>query len=228
MSMKLLLVRHAESIGNQQGRMEGQGGSGLSAVGRRQARQLGQTLLSAAWWPSQVYSSPLRRAAETTEILLSRFLTGQTPIRRDIPVIYDAALQELGNGIFQDLTWSEACQQYPALCTALEASPEWLPIPGGESLQQGRDRAYRFMQTLLHHHGKGDCLWIVTHGGILQHLVAALLGCDRTWGFSAGHTARFEFWLDDARWEQTDHNRFNTELWQIRHFNDQSHLTINS
>ncbi|WP_390883460.1 hypothetical protein [Kovacikia minuta] len=54
----------------------------------------------------------------------------------------------------------------------------------------------------------------------MQHLVAELLGCDRSWRLRVGNTALFEFWVDQSRWHRQDQNRFNTDLWQIRRFND--------
>ena len=38
-------------------------------------------------------------------------------------------------------------------------------------------------------------------------------------------TAVFEFWLDRDRWcERNDDDRWNSELWQIKRFNDSQHL----
>jgi len=222
LTMKLLFIRHAQSLGNQEGRMEGQGGLGLSPWGKTQAEGLAQKLLAEEWYPSQVYSSPAQRARETTEILLAAL-----PASPRIPVTYAHGLQEFQNGIFQGLTWREAQQQYPDLCMSLENTGHWLPIPGAESLQTSRDRAHQFIEGLLTDHRDGDRLWIITHSWILQQLVAVLLGCDRTWGFGVGHTARFEFWLDRDEWFSLDQNRWNTELWQVKHFNDQQHLQRN-
>ncbi|HEY9846058.1 MAG TPA: histidine phosphatase family protein, partial [Candidatus Caenarcaniphilales bacterium] len=129
---------------------------------------------------------------------------------------------ELHNGILEGLTWSEAQTRYPSLCQALETSPEWLPIPGAEPLTQARDRALGFIQTLLSRHTNTDQIWIITHGGILQFLIAALLGCDRVWGLSINATALFEFWIDLTHWHRDQ--TLNPTLGQIRCFNDAQHL----
>jgi 2,3-bisphosphoglycerate-dependent phosphoglycerate mutase len=215
--LQLLFVRHAQSIANQQGRMEGRGMSELSEQGRSQVVKLAQRLLALNWLPSQIYSSPLPRAAQTTELLVAHYL----PL---IPIEFADDLQEFDHGIFQGLTWAEAQTHSPQLCQQLEASLDWLPIPSAESLKDGRDRAHRFIQMLLNRHSAGEQILVVTHSWILQQLVSELLGCDRTWGFEVQHTALFEFWCERSRWERQDQNRFNTELWQIRRFNDASHL----
>lgn len=218
--MQLLFIRHAESTGNQAQRLQGQADDQLSQPGKAQAQKLVQQLLAEVWQPSHIYSSPLRRATQTTQILLSRFdahLCSRGVVKLD-------ELKEIHNGVFQGLTWQEAQDRYPELCDALETSLEWLPIPGGESLQAVSDRAQSFVDQLLTQHADTDKIWIVTHGGLLQFLIAQLLGCDRVWGLQIKPTALFEFRVDLPRWSLGDQNRFNTALWQILRFNDTSHL----
>jgi 2,3-bisphosphoglycerate-dependent phosphoglycerate mutase len=239
--LKLLFIRHAQSVGNQQKRMQGNGEFELSAEGVHQAEKLAQRLLAESWRPTQVYTSPLKRAVQTTEILLARFLGDPLPSvvsdlvdsevdalaasESTVPIVYAEALREFQNGIFEGLTWAEARQRYPDLCHQLEHSPDWIQIPGAESLQAARGRSQQFIQTLLEQHNNGEQIWIVSHSWILQHLIAELLGSDRSWRIHAGNTALFEFWIDRSRWPRNDLNKFNTDLWQIRRFNDCQHLT---
>lgn len=227
--MKLLLIRHAESVGNLEKRMQGWVDCELSSNGELQVKKLAQHLLKETWQPSHVYSSPLQRAAQTAQALIVEFEAASNRLMHGeakIDVEYADELKELQNGIFQGLTWPEAQIQYPELCHRLETSPEWLPIPGAESLQQVRDRASQFIRTLLTRHTNTDQIWVVTHGGILQYLIAELLGCDRTWGLQISATALFEFWIDLTRWHLADQNCFNTALWQIHRFNDSQHLSL--
>ncbi|WP_088894742.1 histidine phosphatase family protein [Leptolyngbya ohadii] len=244
--LKLLFIRHAQSVGNQQKRMQGHAEFELSAEGRKQAEKLAHRLLNEAWKPTWVYSSPQKRAAQTTEILLSRFLAEPLPAvvsdlvdepidplepelkpaAQSIPIEYADELCEFQNGIFQGLTWAEAKAQYPELCEQLESSPDWIQIPGAESLEDARNRCHVFVQRLLDRHRDGEQVWIVTHSWIMQHLIAELLGCDRSWRLHPRNTALFEFWIDRSRWHRTDQNRFNTDLWQIRRFNDTHHLAM--
>jgi broad specificity phosphatase PhoE len=240
--IKLLFIRHAQSLGNRQKRMQGHGDFELSAEGVEQAKKLAQRLVLEHKRPNYIYSSPLKRAAQTAEILLTHVLaasaasfknaSGLNPVSTtqdeaallSLQVQYADELKEFQNGIFEGLTWAEAKQRYPALCEALENSPDWIQIPGAESLQEARDRARRFIQTLLIRHTEDTQIWIVTHSWILQHLIAELLGSDRSWRLHAHNTAIFEFWLDRSRWHHTNQNRLNTDLWQIRRFNDYRHL----
>ena len=236
--LKLLFIRHAQSTGNQAKRMQGHGDFELSELGRSQAEKLANRLLAETWHPSHVYSSPLKRTAQTTEILLAQWPSAPVAANTlmDAPmlpvnqmpqaiVVYADELKEFHNGIFEGLTWAEAQAQYPELCKKLLASPDWIHIPGAESLQAARLRSRQFIHRLLAQHHNGDQVWIVTHSWIMQHLIAELLGCDRSWRLRANNTALFEFWLDRTRWDRDDHDRYNSDLWQIVRFNDIRHLT---
>lgn len=225
--LKLIFIRHAESMGNVERRMQGHADYELTDRGRQQARQLAERLWKKGHSPSKIYSSPLKRAAQTAEILLhTESALGSVRPNGTPNIEYVEELLEFQNGIFKGLTWDEARERYPELCADLEASPDWIPAPGAETLQEGRDRAQRFIQQVLTQHHNGETLWIVTHSWILQHLIAAMLGSDRTWHVSIRNTAVFEFWLERSRWalHPDNPNRWNSDLWQIRRFNDTAHL----
>lgn len=244
--LKLLFIRHAESTGNQEKRMQGQGDYTLSELGLQQAAKLARSLLAEGWIPTHIYSSPLKRAAQTAQILLDYFQMAPLPAPvsdlidgsamatveeiihplQPVSIHYADDLREFQNGIFQGLTWGEAMAQYPDLCRSLEASPDWIPIPQAETLSEARQRASQFIQHLLQQHQNGDHVWVVTHSWILQHLIAALLGSDRSWRLRANNTALFEFWLDHSRWYHGGENQFNTDLWQVRRINDYHHLQL--
>jgi broad specificity phosphatase PhoE len=221
MPLTLLFIRHAQSLGNGEGRMMGALlDDALSEVGIWQAQQLGQQLQSQP--PTHVYCSPQQRARQTLAIVKEKM--GQS--LAEIPVQERAELREYHNGIVQGLTWAEAIDRHRELCHRLESSLTWIPIPEAEPLQQGRDRAQRFMQALLHTHRDGDRVWIISHSWILQQMIAVLLGGDRTWGLPVDYTGLFEFQLWRCHWDCQDENRWNTELWKLVRFNDVRHLSV--
>ena len=139
-------------------------------------------------------------------------------------VTVTADLAEFQAGVLTGLTWAEAEARYPKLCAALMATPDCVPIPEAETPSQGRDRAQHFIQKLLNQHQQDDAIWVISHQWILQHLVASLLGCDRTWQISIPNTALFEFEIDRDRWDQLDMARWTSDLWQIKRFGDSPHL----
>ncbi len=222
--LQLLFIRHAQSLGNQTQQMEGQADSALSPLGQTQAQQLGAYLLAHTEPATHIYTSPLQRAHQTATILRSHLVQPAVTGNGAVLPISASALQEGHQGILQGLTWVEATSRYPELAQRLLNSLDWLPIPGAESPAQVRRRAQDFLDYLLEHHQNGDRLWIVSHSWLLQHLVACVLGCDRSWQINIPNTSLFEFWIDCDRWDRTDQTRYNTELWQIHRFNDCLHL----
>lgn len=243
----LLIIRHGESTGNQRGVMSGHAADGLTIRGQQQCRQLGRHL-RAQGRPSHIYCSPLQRSIDSLVHLIepwgwqysipfekppagssaSRCLSGKGD--RDIapsspPITVTDALAEFQAGILTGLTWPEAKTRYPKLCYALETSPDWVAIPGAESPLDGRERANTFLDQVLTHHPADDTVWVMTHHWIMEHLIASLLGCDRTWQLTIPNTAVFEFCLDYDRWFQSGISRSISNYWQIRRFCDCSHLT---
>ncbi len=211
--LKLLLIRHAQSLGNAAGMMEGQGSTALSAIGRSQSQRLAAYLGQHYPCPEGLYSSPLQRAIETAQPLASVW---------SCPLGVESSLQEMHQGIFQGLTWAEAQQRYPQLCQRLLSSLDYLPVPGAETQAAAYRRALAWLQVLWQRHGSGGRVVMISHGGFMQQLIRAIMGCDRTWKVAIGHTALFEFWLKQP--QSDDLARYNPECWQLRCFNSCPHL----
>ncbi|MEO0539976.1 MAG: histidine phosphatase family protein [Cyanobacteria bacterium P01_A01_bin.105] len=214
--LTLILIRHAESWGNRWGRMEGHTSTALTRRGCQQARRLRAYLRQQS--PPQVcYTSPTLRTAQTAAMLCAPDAQGQI-----VSLQTDPALQEIHPGIFQGLTWAEATVHYPHLCQQLCNQLTLVPIPQAESPHDARQRADHWLTHCLRQHQPGETVWGVSHSGILQHLVGAVLGCDRTWQIQIPHTALFEFWLSQPSDLTVD--GLNPERWKIKQFNDCPHL----
>ena len=99
---ELLLIRHGETLWNQQRRMQGQNDSPLTPTGLEQARKLARRLKDVAF--SALYSSDLRRAHETARCIADA--TGHE-------VIADRGLRERSFGIFEGLTNDEIRARHP-------------------------------------------------------------------------------------------------------------------
>lgn len=228
--------------------MEGQQSTPLSHLGQQQAQHLSNALLPlqaihqanlsnpalsnplklTKTRPTHLYSSPLLRATQTAQALQKALKKANL----SLPIKQHQNLQEIHPGIFQGLTWAEATTQYPSLCEHLMTSSEWRPVPEAESLTEARSRAQAWVDKLLSQHHPGETVWAVSHAGLMLHIIAAIMGCDRTWKINISHTAIFEFWLANTSHRQTHpnlgndlgENKFNPEYWILRRFNDTSHL----
>ena len=65
---------------------------------------------------------------------------------------------------------------------------------------------------------------LFSHGGILQHMLSALMGANRTWGADVQNTALFDLTLDTDRWSLDGDTLINPRLWRVNRFNDATHL----
>ena len=214
--MRLVLVRHAQTAANAEGRWQGHEEFELSPAGRAQAEKLYRRFQHEGLRPTYVYSSPLRRAFDTAEILARSWQVTVSP--------WDD-LKEHGVGVFSGLTWDQIEARYPEAARGFENTRGWDAVPDAEPVPDRRDRGVRVIDEAMVRHGDHDVLLMVTHGGILQHFLAALMGTDRTWGLSIENTALFDFSVDLEQWQLDGDARLNTSLWRINRFNDASHLT---
>ncbi len=212
--MKLLFVRHAETTANAEGRFQGHADYSLSARGQAQAQLLRTRFLLEELVPTHLYSSPLKRCAETAEIISSSWPTVQ----------YWEDLKEHAVGVLSGLTLNEAIVCYPQIDLKREATRQFAGIEGAEPLQDRRDRCRRVAEGLRGLHADGDVVVAVSHGGILQHIISGLLGTDRVWGIPIRNTAVFEFELGAADWSMGGDTRLTTAQNRILRFNDATHL----
>lgn len=139
-SLRLLLVRHGESIWNKEERIQGQRDVPLSERGREQAIALGKRLKGIEVYAC--YASPLRRAMETAELILKA--SGNS-----VSVV---ALPELTERNFGE--WEEKCiadlkSQAPDEFAQWVAS-HYLPAPPkGESGEELLRRVGKGLERIL-------------------------------------------------------------------------------
>ena len=150
----ILLARHGETDWNREGRFQGWADPPLNATGRAQAVDLSVQLMAEEL--AAVYSSPLRRAYETAEVVAaSRALE---------PVTVDA-LREVDVGSWSGLSRAEIEQRFP------EQYARWLDYgrgwEDGETYEQMVDRVVEALQELAEGRD-GERILAVTHGGPMR------------------------------------------------------------
>jgi broad specificity phosphatase PhoE len=147
----LILIRHGETEWNNIGRYQGQADPPLNPRGRQQAAGLAEKLAGAQ--PDMLYTSPLRRALETAEIVAERL---------HIPVYQEARLKEIHQGDWQTRLRSEIEALYPELFQRWESEPWEVTPPGGEHLRQVQVRVYAAVDEILACH-PGKRIGLVAH-----------------------------------------------------------------
>ncbi len=102
----ITFVRHGESVGNAENRLQGQSEFPLSETGRAQARALAERWKGEGVCFDYVIASPLSRAFETAQIIA-------TSLGVTSPVEPEPLWMERDNGKRSGMTWDEVQQNYP-------------------------------------------------------------------------------------------------------------------
>ena len=198
---RIILIRHGETVWNQQGRMQGQSDSPLSETGVRQSRQLAQRLKQIAF--SALYSSDSGRAHQTARSVAD--VTGHD-------IIVEPRLRERHFGVFEGLTGTEIKFNYPDAYARFKSRDPDYVVPGGESAAQFRARALGCLREIAGRHAD-DLVVVVTHGLVLDMVYRAANGI--------ALTERRTFSLINASLNQF---RFDGATWHAETWGDASHL----
>ena len=164
---RLLLVRHGITEFNSTRRFAGYSDVEMSDTGYKQVERLRDRLANEKI--DAVYSSDLRRALVTAEVISSRHKT-------DIVVCPE--LREVNYGDIEGLTFQEIGRLYPDVAELIANFNLQLEFPGGESFEGFIERTSKFLDRLTEH-APSKTLLIVSHSGPLKVLVCRLLGIDQ-------------------------------------------------
>jgi phosphoserine phosphatase len=150
----ILLARHGETDWNREGRFQGHADPPLNRTGRVQAVDLSAALMAEQL--AAVYSSPLRRALETAEVLATSH--GLEPVPVD-------DLREVDVGSWSGLTRAEVEERFPAqFARWLDYGQGW---EDGETYEEMGRRAVDALLLLAAAHD-GERVLAVTHGGPIR------------------------------------------------------------
>jgi probable phosphoglycerate mutase len=212
---RLLIVRHGESVAMDEGIVGGpRGCRGLTERGRAQAAAL-RDRFAAGREPEVhvVYSSPLPRARETTDIVLPAL--GSEAERGSLDVHVHSELEEMRLGPADGMTWEAARERFGFIQPMDQ--PYTPVVDGGESRAGFRHRVALALNDIAAAHA-GKTVFVGCHGGIASAAMAMAFGIPpghRGVGVVTAVTAITELELLEF-----DRRR----LWQVRRFNDAAHL----
>jgi broad specificity phosphatase PhoE len=165
--MDILLLRHGESEGNAQSRMQGRRDYPLSALGRLQAARAGAFVASQGPFAA-VYASPLERAFETATIAAAQGV-------RPEPMI-DEDLHEIAAGSLEGMNEAEIHAAHPTFMQRSLTETGDFSDYGGESYLDVQARVKRVMSRIeALHRAAMDRVLLVGHGGFHYQLAKALM-----------------------------------------------------
>jgi probable phosphoglycerate mutase len=204
----LYLIRHGQSdfdwAGERWASARGdQWNPPLSDTGREQAALLAKRLLVMHLEPFRVYSSPLRRAAETAEAFAHEVGTD---------VMFDDELVEAHIGGWEGKPFEEIIESDPGIVQHLRHQRAiWHRAPGAEQGDRFRTRVRDAIERLLVKHPDENLL-LFAHGGVINAYVGEVLGLGQEMFFLPENTSLNSVDVDgDAR--------------SVRFLNDVLHLT---
>lgn len=163
----LFLIRHGATQANVRRPYVLQGRRtdlSLSEIGRRQALATRRALEDRSI--RSVFSSPLKRALQTAEILAEP---------HGVAVECVQELIECDVGRWEGLSWQEVRRQDGPYLDTFESDPGSVPYAGGESFGQVQARAVPAIQRLIREHHDGNLI-VVTHHVVARVYVAHLTG----------------------------------------------------
>nr|XP_011464323.1 PREDICTED: phosphoglycerate mutase-like protein 4 [Fragaria vesca subsp. vesca] len=199
---EIMVIRHGETAWNADGRIQGHLDVELNDAGRKQAAAVANRL-SKDPKISLVYSSDLKRAYETAQIIAARC--------GGLNVVTDPNLRERHLGDLQGLVIREAAKLSPEAYRAFNSHRTCQDIPGGgESLDQLYDRCTAALERIGGMH-KGERVVVVTHGGVIRSLYQRACPNGRSIG-KVTNTSINTFHLYDE------------DKWTIKSWGDVSHM----
>jgi 2,3-bisphosphoglycerate-dependent phosphoglycerate mutase len=153
--MKILFVRHGESVDDIEDRYGGSADFDLTEKGRDQVSESAKKISSLGEKFEMILSSPLKRAYQSAEII-------SNVLGIEIEVFEYLKERNL-NGVLTGLVRSEAKEKYPDL---VEIHNRWEYVDGSERTEDFNNRVKNAIKYLLEM--KYDSLIAVTHGLFLR------------------------------------------------------------
>lgn len=192
---KIILARHGETEWNVAEVFRGRIDIELNETGRKQAALLAEYLGNSEI--DAVYSSPLKRALETAEMIAS-YHQLETEIA--------PSLIDFNYGKWQGLPHLEVKDKYKELYTEWTKNPHRVKIPRGESLDDVRKRATTVVDGAIAKY-KGTVV-LVSHRVVNKVLICALLGLDNShfWNIRQDTCGITTFAYENERFTLIEHN----------------------
>ena len=172
----LYIIRHGQTDWNALKKLQGRTNIPLNEKGREMARHARDEYKDVHF--DVCYCSPLDRARETADILLSG---------RDVPIIIDERLIEMSFGVYEGKPYSfenADCEMNTFFCTPEKYTH---PVEGGESIDELFARTGEFLKNVVEPQlADGKDVLIVGHGAMNSSIVCRIKGLPVKDFWSAG------------------------------------------
>ena len=162
--MKLILVRHGQTLWNREKRAQGLSDIELSNRGRAQADSLARSLQDQRI--HAIISSPLKRALQTAGAI-NRF--------HHLPIEPEENLMELNMGDFEGIAFDEMMKNHGDFLKRWAEDPASVVMPGGESLAELQVRAWGAVERIIVNPGT---TLLAAHNFTIMTILCKIKGLD--------------------------------------------------
>lgn len=185
--VRLLLLRHGECEGG--AILRGRVDVPLSVKGWQ---QMSVAVKAQSGIYHRIYSSSSRRCAEFAQGFAGTVVAQLQNLNAPSPLSVTLldSLQELDFGDWDGRTFDELYQQQGEQLAAYWQNPWLAPPPQGESMASFEQRVNAAIEGILAQafaqmaqDNQTATIWVISHGGVLRHLIARALGAVRVPGF---------------------------------------------
>lgn len=192
---EIIIVRHGETEWNVGEIFRGRIDIDLNETGIKQAELLAEYLSKQKI--DAIYSSPLKRALRTAEII-----AGYHNLNVDIA----PSLIDFDYGKWQGLAHQEVKDKYKELYAVWIKRPDQVKIPAGESLHDVRERVMIVVTNIITRY-QGTVI-LVSHRVVNKILICALLGLDNShfWRIKQDTCGITTFTYENEQFILTKHN----------------------
>ena len=169
---KLILVRHGLTDYLVKGLYQGHSDPPLNKEGRAQIKSLADGFADKE--PQIIFSSPLKRARKSADILNKDL---------DLEIIVDDRIKEISFGEWEGETYDEIIKKYPEAFEWWKKDLANFRPEGGESLAELQSRVREFFMEIKERHE--DVIAVIAHGGVIRAFMVELMGVpfDSFWKF---------------------------------------------
>ncbi len=154
--MKIILLRHGETMWNRERRLQGCKDLPLTKEGEGQIYNTGRRLAEYDLKIDRIIASPLQRTYKTAKIVANAL---NYPLEN---IVNDADLVERGMGVGEGMLYEEAVSKYPDH-----------NYPGMETIEELCSRVKRVIDRCERSYSDKTVL-LVTHGGTIRALLTVL------------------------------------------------------
>lgn len=179
--MDITLIKHGKTDFNALGKRQGITDLSLNEQGKKELLEVKETLADRDF--DVIFSSPLKRAIETAEIIF--------PTKN---VIKNDYLREFDFGELEGVRFTEAVSNYPRNEVVEYNGRQFLMPNEGESFEHMVHRIEQFLQLVRFSFSDDSKIAIVTHATVIE-IMQALIG-RRAWHAYLGEARNIHGFID--------------------------------